>query len=188
EEDSVVDSKDIFADIEIDLTPPFADENDKKEEKEESEKVETYLKDIDLNDVFPERLHKLIFFAKNTIESSPNSTLSVAHIEFSNRDEIENKIANFKMDSFFGDIQFVIMNVVGTNGFVQIYQDLSIYIVLPEIDTSMTKQIVSQVISEIKTMFNEIIGETEVTFNQRVVNYPDTARDYLEIFYNVIDL
>jgi len=92
------------------------------------------------------------------------------------------------LDSFFGDIQFVVMNIVGTNGFVQIYQDLSIYVVLPEIDTNMAKEIVKQITSEIKSMLNEILGEMEITFNHRVVNYPESARDYLELFYNVVDL
>ena len=164
--------------------------DDEKRDSNEAnnEKVHTYLKDLDLDEVFPEKLHKLIYFAKNSIEKSPNITLSVIHIEFANKEDLEKSVTDFKLDSFFGDIQFVVMNIVGTNGFVQIYQDLSIYVVLPEIDTNMAKEIVKQITSEIKSMLNEILGEMEITFNHRVVNYPESARDYLELFYNVVDL
>ena len=176
---------DVFQNEEITTT----NETDTIEINEESHlTLESELKEIDISEIFPQNLHKLIYFTKHSIEERPESPLSLIHIEFTNAAEIEKQIVNFKLDSFFGDVQFVVMNVVGTNGFVQIFDDMSIYVILPEIQKDIAKEISDQVITEIKNMFSEIVGEIEIEFKDKVCSYPEDSTDFVELFYAIIDL
>jgi hypothetical protein len=157
---------------------------------EQKETSDTRLTELDphnedLFDIFPENIHKLIYFAQQTISNSPDSPLTLIHIQFENGDEIQNLIPNFRFETFYSDIQFVIMNVVGTNGFVQILRDMNIYIVLPEIQKSMSQDILKEITEQLDNMFSEIHESVAISLKNKIANYPDDAKDYINLFYKI---
>jgi hypothetical protein len=96
---------------------------------------------------------------------------------------LEKQIEGFKIDIFISDIQFIVMNIVGANGLVSMFDDFSIYAILPEADSEIANMLLDKITSDIKNMFNEIFGECDIEFANSSVNYPEDSRDFAQLFY-----
>ena len=93
------------------------------------------------------------------------------------------ELPNFKIDTFISDVQFIVMNIVGTDGLVSMFNDFSIYAILPEVDSSNSKEILNRIVEEIEIMFSEIFGSSQIDFENKIVNYPDDSDNFIELFF-----
>ena len=132
---------------------------------------------------FDEKYHKILFYLQKTIESSPDIPLSVLKIQLTNTDNLEKQIEGFKIDIFISDIQFIVMNIVGANGLVSMFDDFSIYAILPEADSQIASMLLEKITVDIRNMFSEIFGDCTVEFANTAVNYPEDSQDFAELFY-----
>lgn len=132
--------------------------------------------DVDIKEYFEEHLHKLILFTRDKIKNSPESLLSVIHYKISIDAEIN-------INDFKNDIQFIIMNTIGTKGFVEVFKDIDTYIILPDVDKDTANTISDQIKLEIHKMFNEIIDGSNVGIKEKIVSYPEDATNFIEIFF-----
>jgi hypothetical protein len=83
-------------------------------------------------------------------------------------------------------MQFLIMNIIGQNGYVQIQPNFDIYMVLTGINKSFAKDIVNQMLQDIDNMFIEVIGEFKIKYEFKILSYPEDSNNYLELF-NMIE-
>ena len=132
--------------------------------------------DIDIAEYFEEHLHKLILFTRDKIKNSPESLLTVIHYKISIN-------ADINLNDFKNDIQFIIMNIIGTRGFVEIFKNMDTYIILPDVDKNTADITTEQIKREITRMFNEIIDDSEVVIKEKIVSYPEDTMNFIEIFF-----
>lgn len=146
------------------------------------------IEESQLNEIFPERYHKLIHFTVQKLKENRNTFISFISIRLTNKQEIEENVPNFKVETFLSDIQFIAMNVTGTNAFLQVYDDISMIIILPEIKKSVALNAAKIIIDEINMMFNEIFGNISLKFNQLVLSFPEDSNNYIDIFQKLIKI
>ncbi|HBD92804.1 MAG TPA: hypothetical protein DDY71_06660, partial [Spirochaetia bacterium] len=157
-----------------------------QEEKEENESAieqKSIENAVDLKELFEEKYHRILFYLKRTISSNPNITLSIIKVKITNGEQLELELPNFKIDTFISDVQFIVMNIVGTDGLVSMFNDFSIYAILPEVDSSNSKEILNRIVEEIEIMFSEIFGSSQIDFENKIVNYPDDSDNFIELFF-----
>jgi hypothetical protein len=159
--------------VEHDEENEITSENICEEKQDEGEKIQS----------FDDKYHKILFYLQKTIESSSDIPLSILKIQLTNTDNLEKQIEGFKIDIFISDIQFIVMNIVGANGLVSMFDDFSIYAILPEADSEIANMLLDKITSDIKNMFNEIFGECDIEFANSSVNYPEDSRDFAQLFY-----
>ena len=75
------------------------------------------------------------------------------------------------------------MNIVGANGLVSMFDDFSIYAILPEADSQIAATLLDKITADIKNMFAEIFGTCNVEFSNSSVNYPADSKNFEELFY-----
>ena len=75
------------------------------------------------------------------------------------------------------------MNIVGANGLVSMFDDFSIYAILPEADNQIASMLLDKITTDVKNMFSEIFGECTVEFANNAVSYPSDSQDFAELFY-----
>ncbi|MCG8568919.1 MAG: hypothetical protein MJB14_02150 [Spirochaetes bacterium] len=140
---------------------------------------------VNLDEIIEEKYHTIIHFLKDRIDNNPDENIVIIKIEITNADELEKDIPQLKLHTFYDDIQFVVMNIVGINGYVKIYDNLSIYILMPEIGKKMAIALQDEVITNINNMFNEIFGELNIDYLKKVSCYPDDSKDFIKLFLKV---
>ncbi|HOJ64683.1 MAG TPA: hypothetical protein PLE45_09715 [Spirochaetota bacterium] len=143
--------------------------------------------EIPIEEIFPEKYHKLVYFTQQKLKETPNMFISFISIKLTNKNEIENNIPNFKTVNFLSDIQFIAMNIAGTNSFLQVYDDFSMIIILPEVKKSVAANTSKVIIDETKMMFNEIFGGINLDFKDLVLSFPEDSNKYIEIFHKLIN-
>ena len=158
-------------------------ENINETEEDVPESTPTEKSQNDRFQSFDEKYHKILFYLQKTIESSPDIPLSVLKIQLTNTDNLEKQIEGFKIDIFISDIQFIVMNIVGANGLVSMFDDFSIYAILPEADSQIASMLLEKITVDIRNMFSEIFGDCTVEFANTAVNYPEDSQDFAELFY-----
>jgi hypothetical protein len=157
-------------------------ENEIEECPEETSAVETQ-NDNEKFQSFDDKYHKILFYLQKTIESSPGIPLSILKIQLINTDSLEKQIDGFKINIFISDIQFIVMNIVGANGLVSMFDDFSIYAILPEADSEIASMLLDKITADVKNMFSEIFGNCTVEFANNAINYPADSQDFAELFY-----
>ncbi len=146
------------------------------------------INEIPLDEIFPQKYHKLISFTEQKLKENSATFISFICIKLTNKEEIEQNVPNFKAYTFLSDIQFIGMNVAGTNSFLQLYEDISMFIILPEVKKSVAINTAMVIIDEIKMMFNEIFGSLSLNFKYLVLSIPEDSNNYIEIFSKLINL
>ena len=146
------------------------------------------INEISLDKIFPEKYHKLIYFTEQKLKENPNIFISFIFIKLENKKEVEENVPNFKASTFLSDIQFIGMNVAGQNSFLQVYDDISMFIILPEVKKSVAITTAKVIIDEIKMMFNEIFGSLLLNFKDLVLSLPEDSNNYLNIFNKFLNL
>lgn len=115
-------------------------------------------------------------FIKNMLDKKIEK-FCLLHLELKN----DFTDVNFDIINFYGDIQFIVMNVVGTNAFVELLEDMEIYIALPDSTVEYARKIADEIIGNIKNIFSEITTEFNPEFSFKIVSYPDSSTDLVEL-------
>ena len=147
------------------------------------EKTESLPDNSEKKQPFDEMYHKILFYLQKTIESYPDAPLSILKVQLTNTESLEKQIEGFKIDIFISDIQFIVMNIVGANGLVSMFNDFSVYAILPEADSQIADTLLDKITADIRNMFSEIFGSCNVEFSNSSVNYPVDSRNFEELFY-----
>ena len=166
---------------------PKTNENSNNKNATEEYSEETSIVEVQNNNdkfqSFDNKYHKILFYLQKTIESSTDIPLSILKIQLTNTDSLEKQIEGFKINIFISDIQFIVMNIVGANGLVSMFDDFSIYAILPEADNQIASMLLDKITTDVKNMFSEIFGECTVEFANNAVSYPSDSQDFAELFY-----
>ena len=157
-------------------------ENETEECSEETSVVEVQNNNEKFQS-FDDKYHKILFYLQKTIEAYADIPLSILKIQLTNTDNLEKQIDGFKINIFISDIQFIVMNIVGANGLVSMFDDFSIYAILPEADNQIASMLLDKITTDVKNMFSEIFGECTVEFANNAVSYPSDSQDFAELFY-----
>jgi type IV pilus biogenesis protein CpaD/CtpE len=85
------------------------------------------------------------------------------------------------------DIQFLAMNVVGTNGYVQVYQKedtrvMHVYVMLPDVARYIARETAKEIRKELAGLFVEVFGLTGLNIEISTRSYPDDLVDYIGLF------
>lgn len=151
-------------------------------------KINIDIENISLDEIFPKQYHNLVYFLEQKLKENSNIFISFISIKLTNKNDIEKNIPNFKASTFLSDIQFIGMNVVGTNSFLQVYEDISMFIILPEVKKSVAINTAKLIIDEIQMMFNEIFGNLSLNFKNLVLSLPEDSNNYIDILNKLINL
>lgn len=121
-------------------------------------------------------LNKFKNFINNLINQKIEK-FSIIHFELKN----DLSETNVNLLNFYSDIQYSIMNTVGTNGYIELLENLEIFIVLPDANLTYSKKIVNDVINNLKSLFLEITTEFTPDYNVKIAIYPDDSKDINEL-------
>ena len=141
--------------------------------------------DTSFEELFDKKYHRILYYLERSIQNAPDSPISILKIQIANQEELESSIKDFKVDAFISDVQFIVMNIVGSDGLVSMFNDFSIYSILPSVTLEESTTILETIVAEIKNMFNEIFGGNEIIFNNSISNYPKQSKNFIELFYLV---
>lgn len=100
--------------------------------------------------------------------------------------DISNSNKN-KLINYYNEVQFVIMNIIGKEGFVKIFEDMSMYIILPDTKKFVANEIIKQIIKEFNKMFSELIGKLDFKIEHLIINYPDDTDNIIDLFSKLND-
>lgn len=115
-------------------------------------------------------------FIKNLFGNNINK-FSIIHIDFNeNNDKLE-----FDLINFYSDIQFIVMNIVGTNSYVEISEDLNIYVILPSINKDHAEKTAKKIKEEIKNIFTEVTANYKPELSSKVINCPEDSDNMVDI-------
>jgi hypothetical protein len=173
----------------------FGDNNNAvKLSDNENEKIKTsddaisYSIENESQSLYNPTLEKLALFAEKAIADKPGIEISLIKLKIVNIEELKNMLHDYNIENFFGDLQFVLMNIIGQNGFVQIVEDMNIYMILTGIRKNLAKDVLTQIKTEVTNMFNEIIGDIDVQYIDAVLNYPDDSDNFIKMFNHLYEL
>jgi hypothetical protein len=135
----------------------------------------------DYKEFFGQELQKLIIFTKKKIETSPDASISVIHFKL--QENILNAdILNISLQDFTNSIQYAIMNIVGTSGFVEILKDMDIYIILPNTAKEEAEKTALIISEGLKNLIKEKTMKFDEDLKYILVNYPNDVNDHIEMF------
>ncbi|MBN2544558.1 MAG: hypothetical protein JXB50_02095 [Spirochaetes bacterium] len=153
-------------------------------QQEKLQKLNNHINDTDLKDNFNKNdefklndpLVNFKTFIKNLFDKKI-SNFSIIQIEF----KINNGKLEFELINFYSDIQFIVMNIVGTNSYVEITEDLNIYVILPSINKEYALKTAKKIKEEIKNIFTEVTENFIPELTSKIITYPDDAINLLDI-------
>lgn len=177
---SDLDSKDLMGVYTPDIETTLPDDSQILDEEEDSE-----IDDID--SLIDPKYQKLLYFLEEKISKDLVSAISIIRLSFANVSELEITYPNFDLSSFRNDVQFVATNAIDSDGYVNIFDNLDVISILPNVNKEDAIEKAQSLVEGIKNIFTETMGSVEVEISYTTATYPNDAEDALTLLLNLIN-
>jgi len=177
---SDLDSKDLLNVYTPDIETTLPDDSQILDEEEDSE-----IDDID--SLIDPKYQKLLYFLEEKISKDLVSAISIIRLSFANVSELEITYPNFDLSSFRNDVQFVATNAIDSDGYVNIFDNLDVISILPNVNKEDAIEKAQSLVEGIKNIFTETMGSVKVEISYTTATYPNDAEDALTLLLNLIN-
>nr|MBP7554060.1 hypothetical protein [Spirochaetota bacterium] len=177
---SDLDSKALLEDFNPDIETTLPDDYQILEEENDVE-----VDDID--SLIDPKYQKLLYFLEEKISKDLVNTISIFKLSFENISELKIAHSSFDLSSFRNDVQYVAMNAIDSDGYVNIFDNLDVISILPNITKEDAIEKAQSLVEGIKNIFNEAVGSMDVEISYTIASYPNDAEDALTLLLNLIN-
>ncbi|HQJ05739.1 MAG TPA: hypothetical protein PLI57_05115, partial [Spirochaetota bacterium] len=141
----------------------------------------------DIDSLIDPKYQKLLYFLEEKISKDLVNTISMIKLSFSNLDDLKDAHPNFDLPSFRNEAQFLVINSIDPDGYVNVFDNLDIISILPNTNKEEAIEKSESIIEGIKNIFLEAVGSKDIEISFKTASYPNDAENALTLLLNLIN-